>query len=333
MYDLVVYILRGQPFTIAHRHAITQASKQAKKTLVILGSINSPRTIKNPFTFNERYEMVKDSLDIQYLQISGVVDYTYDSARWINAVTKIVSATCPKGRVALAGHKKDNSSSYLDHFPQYFSISVPKYQHYGDRVDATSVRNLYFEDKLGYLENYVPENVFDFLIKFRQSKEYKYLQEEYNFNKQHKKEWETPFPSIFVTVDALVYQSGSILLIKRKNNPGKGLWAMPGGYINVKETILESTLRELKEETQIKLQPEVLERNIIEAKIFDNPERSLRGRIITHVSLIKLDDTKPLPKVTGADDAEEAKWVPVGDFFNMRKEMFSDHFHIIESMI
>jgi len=333
MYDLIVYIGRFQIFHNGHKDVSQKISKMAKKTLILVGSIDSPRTIKNPFSFEEVKDMIKKSVHIQYLQVSGVQDYTYDINRWIEAVSKIIKDACPNGKVAIAGYKKDNTSNYLDYFPQYDFIEMNSYHHYGDLVNASDLRNLYFEGKLGFIQNYMPIPVFNKLLEFKTKKEYIELQDEYNFNKDHKSQWDTPFPSIFVTTDALVVQSGHLLLIKRKNNPGKGLWAMPGGYIKVDEDIKTSMIRELNEETNIHLQDEILERNIENVKIFDSPDRSMRGRIITHVYLIVLDDSKPLPKVVGGDDAEEAEWVPIGDFYNMRKTMFSDHYHIIESMI
>ena len=334
MYDLIVYIGRFQPFHKGHADIVERISTKAKKTLIIIGSIAAPRTAKNPFSFEERKEMILNSVHVRYLKVAGVLDYTYDDTRWIKAISEIVKANSASGdKIAIAGHSKDDSSAYLKYFPQWDNIELPAYSHYGDQINATDLRELYYQEKLGYIENYVPPAVFDYLLKFKTFKEYKNLQEEYNYIAKVKREWDTPFPSVFVTVDALVIQSGHILLIRRKNAPGKGLWAMPGGYIDVNETLEDSMLRELKEETKIHLQNEVLKRSISEVKVFDNPSRAQRGRIITHVYKIELDDNKPLPKVKGSDDAEIAKWVPIGDFFNMRKEIFSDHWHIVEAMI
>lgn len=333
-YDLIVYIGRFQPFHNGHADIVKQISKRAKKVLVIVGSIDSPRTAKNPFSFEERKEMIRDSVHVQYLQISGVLDYTYDNNRWIKAVSEIVKSASKTGdSIAIAGHSKDDSSTYLKYFPQWDNIELGAYNHYGDQVNATDLRALYYEERLGYMENYMPSASFDFMLEFKTHPVYKDLQDEHNYIRDYRRAWNTPFPSVFVTVDALVVQSGHILMVKRKVAPGKGQWAMPGGYIDIDETIEQSMLRELKEETSIHLQEDVLKRAIEDVRVFDKPSRAQRGRIITHVHLLKLDDNKPLPKVKGGDDAAEAKWIPVGDFFNMRKKTFSDHWHIIESII
>ena len=70
-----------------------------------------------------------------------------------------------------------------------------------------------------------------------------------------------------MTVDAVVVQSGHILLVKRGDMPGKGLWALPGGFLNQEETMLDGAIRELKEETKIKVPVPVLKGSIKESTI------------------------------------------------------------------
>jgi bifunctional NMN adenylyltransferase/nudix hydrolase len=157
------------------------------------------------------------------------------------------------------------------------------------------------------------------------------IKQEYKMVKKYKEAWKAaPFPPTFMTVDAIVVQSGHILLVKRGDMPGKGLWALPGGFLNQEETMLDGAIRELKEETKIKVPVPVLKGSIKESKTFDAPNRSSRGRTITQAFFIDLG-VGELPKVKGADDAEKAFWVP----FNQVKQekMFEDHFHIIDNFI
>ena len=112
------------------------------------------------------------------------------------------------------------------------------------------------------------------------------------------------------------------------------MYALPGGFIDQAEGIDDCAIRELLEETNIKLQPEVLKRCIQHVQVFDRRggvSQEDRGRIITHVHLIKLDDQKELPKVRGGDDAAVARWVPLGEID--QRKMFSDHGHILEAML
>ena len=120
-------------------------------------------------------------------------------------------------------------------------------------------------------------------------------------------------------------------MVKRKFNPGKGLYALPGGFIGQQEKLEDSMLRELKEETKIKVDKPILRRSIKEVKVFDHPNRSERGRTITHAHLIDLGEG-PLPFVKGADDAEEARWILIADLYRMEEELYEDHSDIIQHM-
>ena len=123
-----------------------------------------------------------------------------------------------------------------------------------------------------------------------------------------------------------------ILLVKRRMAPGKGLWALPGGFLGANERLEDSMLRELEEETRIKVSKDLLRASIKGNHVFDHPARSTRGRTITHAYLIVLNELKN-PRVRGSDDAERAKWVPISEFYGMSEEMFEDHYSIGSYMI
>jgi bifunctional NMN adenylyltransferase/nudix hydrolase len=145
--------------------------------------------------------------------------------------------------------------------------------------------------------------------------------------KKYKKSWEAaPYAPTFVTTDAVVVQSGHVLLIERGAAPGEGLWALPGGFINQDETIEDAALRELREETKVKVPLPVLRGSIKANRVFDKPDRDPRGRMITHAFLIELPPGE-LPAIKGSDDARHARWVPISDV--EEAEMYADHYHII----
>ena len=133
-------------------------------------------------------------------------------------------------------------------------------------------------------------------------------------------------------MDAIVIQSGHVLLVKRRASPGKGLYALPGGFLDPDETLKSGMIRELREETKLKVPEPVLLGNIRNHEVYDYPTRSLRGRTITHAFLIELP-CGPLPKVKGSSDAEKAVWIPLNIFYSMQGKMFEDHWAIVESMI
>lgn len=122
-------------------------------------------------------------------------------------------------------------------------------------------------------------------------------------------------------------------MVTRGAAPGEGLWALPGGFINQNETIREAAIRELEEETRIKLSTNTLRGSIVHEKTFDHPLRSLRGRTITTAFLFRLDDTKPLPTVKGSDDAVKAEWIPLAVAREQSWRWFEDHLDIVDYMI
>jgi bifunctional NMN adenylyltransferase/nudix hydrolase len=136
-----------------------------------------------------------------------------------------------------------------------------------------------------------------------------------------------------VTVDAVVTQSGHVLVVERGAMPGEGLLAMPGGFVNQYESLKDAVIRELYEETKIDVPIPVLIGSIASQRIFDYPYRSLRGRTITEAYHFKLSDREYLPKIKGSDDARNARWISFNDFYFSRSMFFEDHFQIIESML
>jgi bifunctional NMN adenylyltransferase/nudix hydrolase len=150
---------------------------------------------------------------------------------------------------------------------------------------------------------------------------------------QYRKQYESlPYPPIFVTTDAVVICAGHVLMVKRRAEPGKGLWALPGGFLNAltDKSVQAGMIRELREETGIKVPAKVLTGSIVQSKVFDAIDRSARGRTITHAFKIVLEDTI-LPKVKGSDDAEKARWI---SFADIRSHLcFEDHYDIISYFI
>ena len=202
-------------------------------------------------------------------------------------------------------------------------------------LNATDIRDLYFRKhaRQGFILSAVPAGVGTMLVDFTASEEYQQIIREREFLIENAKQYAgLKYPPIFVTVDAVVICSGHVLMIKRRAEPGKGLWAMPGGYVNAHtdKTVEDAMLRELREETLIKVPAPVLRGSIVRSRVFDAVDRSPRGRIITHAFHIQLPDGE-LPKVKGNDDAEKARWVPIAEV--QRDKCFEDHFEIIQTFL
>lgn len=348
-YQLSVFIGRFQPLHNEHLNVIKHGLKLADKLLIIIGSSTSASTIKNPFSLALRTQMIRASLtneESQRVEIRSVSDFFYSDNQWVAAIQNIVSEFAT-GEVTLIGSYKDSSSYYLNLFPQWDFSAMKAVK----PMDATYIRSCLFDienivtvrnwkDK--EIESYsldgfyndefldmVPKGVSDILRNsFFFSNEHRALVDEYTYIKGYKEMWETsPFPVTFVTADTVVVKSGHILLIKRKNGLGKDKYALAGGFIKQDETIETAAIRELKEETRIKVDKPVLRNNIKESKVFDYPQRSLRGRTITHAYFIDLGQGE-LPEVKANDDAAGAFWIPINQFFTMENVMFEDHFTI-----
>jgi bifunctional NMN adenylyltransferase/nudix hydrolase len=122
-------------------------------------------------------------------------------------------------------------------------------------------------------------------------------------------------------------------LIKRKNHPGRGLWALPGGYFDLKDgSLLEGCYRELKEETGLNVSLEEFKSMVVKTDIFDHPKRSLVARLITYLCVVKLNNNH-MSQIEASDDASSAEWFDLSTVTGMANIMYDDHWHIIDKMI
>lgn len=333
-YGTVVLIGRFQPLHNAHLEIIKRCTALTDQLVIIAGSAKQPRTYKNPFTFDERRQMILAATAGLSLRVyvEPNIDTIYNDQAWAVRVQGIVSKYRVLGeKTAIIGHKKDDSSFYLDMFPQWDYINVEQIEPLG----ATDIRDLYFkwDFNSNFIKYVVPETTYDFLMQFRRSEEFAQIIREREFVSNYKKQYASlPYPPIFSTADSVVIQSGHVLMIRRRAEPGKGLWALPGGYVNANtdRSVEDAAIRELREETGIKVPAPVLRGSIKRSKVFDAIDRSPRGRIITHAFHIELPDGE-LPKVKGSDDADKARWVPIAEVRS--EECFEDHYEIIQHFL
>ncbi|MCK5602478.1 bifunctional nicotinamide-nucleotide adenylyltransferase/Nudix hydroxylase [Candidatus Pacearchaeota archaeon] len=343
-YDLAVFIGRMQPLHNGHVQNITNALEIADNVLVIVGSTNQPRTPKNPFTGDERATMIKKVFPSDRVRVEGVEDF-YPDTLWLKNVQTMAHKhiigtgidNFTEAKIAILGHDKDHTSFYLNEFPTWDFIEIGNRLRQTDFpriIDATDIRNAYFESNFSYITDQVPKEILIFLKNFYQSPAYDLLVKEQAYITRYKKEWSVaPYAPTFVTTDAVVIQSGHVLLVKRRTEPGKGLWALPGGFVNAQERLEDGVIRELREETRLKVPIPVLRGSVKHHQVFDEPNRSLRGRTITNAYLFDLAAQPKLPAVKGGDDAEKAKWFPLNVVDAMGSILFEDHKLIIQTMV
>lgn len=354
---VTVYIGRFQLPHNGHFYNIREAQKKSDLVIVLVGSAFQARTIKNPFTFAERERMLQTwwftahgySGEYQ-IDIRPLPDQPYNNAKWAQSVQELVQSSIHKRgwaaddvEIYLTGADRDESTWYLNSFPQ-FKLDLVKPQPWGQDLSATNLRDLMFSNE--YTEFHssdVPDLINKFVAEFTKSEDWLKLKVEYDFLESYKKRFATsPYPPIFVTVDCVVIQSGHILVVERANLPGRGLWALPGGHVKPRQRLLDAAITELMEETGIKIPQQVLRASVTAKESFDDPDRSLRGRTFTTAFLIRLDDTKPLPKVRGMNmpleetggkiivETKRAWWMPISEARANPDKWFEDHASIVD---
>ena len=365
---VAVFIGRFQPLTISHQEIIKKAKKEFDELIVIIGSDNATQDLRNPFSTEVRRKML-ESAGVKPENILSIRDSYYDFDWWKKVISDVVNQWLKKTmwfgdeykdvEISLIGHFKDNESFWFDsfHFPKWNFLDIGKLK---NNINATDVRDGFFtiiENTTDHISEYavtwrkmVSPEVYDIMMDWKantNSKDWDNLNEELQFVKTYRKSWKnTPYPVNFVTVDAIITYEKQILLIKRGKRPGKGLWALPGGFVDVNERLYDACIREVKEETGLDL----IKINSIKQKfndsnfymhnykVFDDPKRDERGRFITYVIHFKqkwIKDFMPhdmIMNVKSGDDASEAFWFPIEKLNEISNQFYADHYKIIMNM-
>lgn len=129
--------------------------------------------------------------------------------------------------------------------------------------------------------------------------------------------YQNPVP----TVDAIIYEDGSIVLIRRGQEPFKGKWALPGGFVEYGETVEQAAIREMKEETNL----DVMLIGLL--GVYSAPDRDPRKHTISTVFV-----AEPIQgELREGDDASEAAWFSL-ETLDLSSLAF-DHSQIVRDMI
>lgn len=124
-----------------------------------------------------------------------------------------------------------------------------------------------------------------------------------------------------LAVDVIIEKNDKLLLVTRKNTPFEGKLALPGGRVEPGETVEEAAIREIKEETGVKVELKDL------LGVYSDPERDPRGRFITVVFIAKSYNVTTWP----GEEVAAAQWF---DTDSIKKEyMAFDHFKILQDYI
>jgi bifunctional NMN adenylyltransferase/nudix hydrolase len=177
LFDYLVFIGRFQPFHLAHMQTIKIALKQSHNIILALGSAQNERNIKNPFTVSEREYMILSNFsetDQNRIQFVHVVDL-YDDQKWQKLVTSLVEKVVEsESKVGLIGHFKDDSSYYLQLFPEWPLVELDSLK---GAISATPLREAYYQGEI--IESALPLGSSEFLHNFQKTRTYQQLQYKY----------------------------------------------------------------------------------------------------------------------------------------------------------
>lgn len=351
MKNIALIIGRFQLPHRGHFHLFETALQQNDHLIIAIGSHNSPRDIRNPFETEDIKNIINmyfdDDRRISYIYVE---DHLYMDAVWANEITKKVmervSEITDQRNITLYGHEKDDTSYYLKMFPYWKYIDVePIHKEDGGYYNATDFRTTLYERIIEYkstglffsnfVDLFLPFKmtyaIKDFLECLAKNESLDHIVEDYIFCKKYKEKFKDyDFPPIFVTCDSVCISNDHILLIKRKNSPCKGSYALAGGFLDQNETIENGIIRELYEETMIDISIDELKKCMKKVKVFDIPNRSMRGRTVTHAGLFILPATV---NVVANDDAKSAFWFPLDKLHTIKKQFMEDHYHVIVSIL
>ena len=120
-----------------------------------------------------------------------------------------------------------------------------------------------------------------------------------------------------LTADAVLLKGREVLLVRRGREPFKGMWALPGGFVDVGETVEDATRRELMEETGLR-------GDIVDLLgVWSAPDRDPRGHIVTVAFVLKVSGIVAVGMEEG--EVDEARWFPL----DALPEMAADHGDIL----
>lgn len=177
MFDYLVFIGRFQPFHLAHKETVDIALRQSQQVILALGSAQNERNIKNPFLAQEREQMILSNYneaDQKRIKFVHVID-VYNDVKWVKLVTTLIEGmVSPTDQVGLIGHLKDESSYYLQLFPNWKMVELESLK---NAISATPLREAYYRGEIQ--TQYLPQGTIDFLQQFQHTEIYYQLQQKY----------------------------------------------------------------------------------------------------------------------------------------------------------
>ena len=344
-YKVAVIPARMQMFTKAHEQLIIEAGKLADLVIVALGSTNVASSIKNPFDYDFRSDVIYHWSNEYGKLGSGLcinIPDTPELSDWVYSLKINASLSYEEqmgydapnsNEIILVGSSKDNDGTMRGEWAEKLGWDChnvePFKNEYGELLNATDIRKSYFRRPSFGTEyiswhKMVPVSCIGIYEDFMKTDSYARLREEYAEIEHNKSKYGT---GPHLTGDALIFklsETPKVLLITRGGKVGNGLLAMPGGYLDPGETFNETIIRECKEEINVDLSKQVVKHQ----RILDNPSRDLRGRIISVANVYYMSESHANEmEFKAGDDALSYGWYKLEDI--KENACFADHYHVI----
>lgn len=254
--DGAVFIGRCQPPHAAHVQSVLAALDAAPLALVLLGSANLARSVRNPLSAPERARLLRGAVreaggDVRRLNFRPIPDH-FDGARWSADVRAVAGGVFgAAARIALVGHHKDESGAYLRWFPGWTRRPLPGVP----GLDATSIRRAWLTGAT--LPQGVPVRVAKWLDAFAALPAYARLRDEWLAVELANAALP---PGIRLDEERWLHvQRGQVWVHIRQGAIGQGLWELPGHVLPAGTCAAGQGI------------------------IFDHPGRALVGQAIAHV--------------------------------------------------
>ncbi len=335
-YHYGVFIGRFQPLHLGHEAVIRGALERVETLIVVIGSSHVASNPKNPFTFADRQAMFtrvfQHELTTGRMVLVPLYDFEHDydwEQNLRKGVFDAILTHANKGgihlhgiadfKVALAGYGKDASSYYLRMFPEWDNIQID-IQH--GTLNASDIRDDYLRRLPHYPHDACSPQVVAWLKDFALTQRFKDLVAWKDGLAEDKAKFgQGPF----LAADLLIEHRDKILLVTRGKAAGRGQKAMPGGFVEPGERFYDAAMREGVEETGIDASQ--FADYLVASTVADNPDRSLRGRIVSMVFHFKIPDHVEVKQPVAGDDAGHADWY---DFLSLSTgEFYEDHHTLI----
>jgi ADP-ribose pyrophosphatase len=319
-----------QPLNAVEKAAVDLALGRADHVTVVVGSANASRSAHlHPLLAHERVRILEDAwageIEAGRLSVETMDDHLYVDILWDNDLRKRVMARGLRGGIVAVGPVQAGHWRKVLGASRVIDTPVPS-----RTPETRKALAEWFIDGVPLPEALFPPATIRFMSEFADSEEHAALGEEAQFCAGYREPYEQlPWPPKFLTSDCLVEHDGRVLLVKRAKAPGKGLWAIPGGFLEEGERLLEAARRELMEEAGVDAGKLGSGAYLAAKEEFDLPQRDGRGRLVTMGYMFRLLSDRP--EAVAADDAEGVWWASLDGEIDP-EQVFADHLGIIEHL-